>query len=147
MTPQETTQAIPMVRIPKSAAPVPTSPTHRSRPLPVRLYAGGALLLAVALLVGAQQLGWYGTSGRGNAGEGEGGRVALTSGQSIGLDVKGWMTVQDVLDAFPVTRDALYAQFSLPASTPTDSRLGELSEASGGTFDIPALRDWLDGRG
>lgn len=133
---------IPVVRIPKSAKPVPTSPGHESHNVPARWYAGGALVLAIALLLGAQQLGWYGTSGKGVGTEG--GRVSLQAGTSIGLDVKGWMTVQDVLDAFPVTREALYARFDIPEDTSADTGLGSLSESSGGTFDIPALREWLD---
>jgi hypothetical protein len=142
MNAEPTAPETPMVRIPKSANPIPTMPRRASRAISVPRYAGGALLLAVGLLLGAQQLGWYGTSGKGVGTEG--GRVSLTAGTSIGLDVKGWMTVQDVLDAFPVTQDALYSQFAIPSGTPTDTGLGSLSEASDGSFDIPALREWLD---
>ena len=77
-------------------------------------------------------------------GTGEPGQVkaAPTSGASPD-DVKGWMSVQQVLDAFPVSQTDLYARFAIPAGTATSTTLSELAESSGGGFDVPALRAWL----
>ena len=79
------------------------------------------------------------------AGQGaeSGERVAPTAG-AVPEDVKGWMTVQQVLDAFPVTKAALYQRFGIPADTPTDTTLSSLKEAGDlSGFDIPTLRTWL----
>jgi hypothetical protein len=69
-------------------------------------------------------------------------KAAPTSGASPD-DVKGWMSVQQVLDAFPVSQADLYARFAIPAGTATSATLSELAESSGGGFDVPALREWL----
>ena len=69
-------------------------------------------------------------------------KAAPTSGSSPD-DVKGWMSVQQVLDAFPVSQADLYARFAIPAGTATSATLSELAESSGGGFDVPALREWL----
>ncbi|HEX6888518.1 MAG TPA: hypothetical protein VF143_10480 [Candidatus Nanopelagicales bacterium] len=149
---------IPMLRIPRSAHPVPTAPRLRSTALPSWAYI--LVILAVftgSILVG-RDLGWFATTGRGassfgatgaaprtDAGQGadSGERVAPTAG-AVPEDVKGWMTVQQVLDAFPVTKAALYEHFAIPADTATDTTLSSLKESGGlSGFDIPTLRAWL----
>ena len=162
MTDQQTT-ATPMLRIPRSAHPVPTTPRLRSAHVPIWAYA----LIIVAVFAGsiavARDLGWFATTGRGatslgaarspsspaapGAGPGQGSesgeRVAPAAG-AVPEDVKGWMTVQQVLDAFPVTKAALYERFGIPADTPTSTTLSSLKEAGGlSGFDIPTLRTWL----
>ena len=161
MTEQQTTD-IPMLRLPRSAHPVPTTPRLRSALVPVWAYA----LVIVAVFAGSilvgRDLGWFATTGRGNGslgvaessslagpgrGTGQGAesgeRVAPTAG-AVPEDVKGWMTVQQVLDAFPVTKAALYQRFGIPADTPTTTTLSTLKEAGGiSGFDIPTLRTWL----
>ena len=161
MTGQQTTE-IPMLRIPRSARPVPTSARLRSAQVSIWVYA----LVIVAVFAGSiligRDLGWFATTGRGTtalgaavtgspaapgAGAGQGSesgeRVAPTAG-AVPEDVKGWMTLQQVLDAFPVTRAALYQRFGIPATTPTDTTLSTLKEAGDlSGFDIPTLRTWL----
>jgi hypothetical protein len=120
----------------------------------VTVFAGGILL--------GRDLGWFATTGRGTpfvsaagtsshtamgAGSGQGSepgeRVAPTAG-AVPEDVKGWMTVQQVLDAFPVTRAALYQRFGIQPDTPTDTTLSTLKETGElDGFDIPTLRTWL----
>jgi hypothetical protein len=161
MTSQQTAD-IPMLRIPRSAHPVPTTPRLRSAHVATWAYA--LIIIAVfagSILVG-RDLGWFATTGRGTtalgasatsphtasgtgAGQGAepGGRVAPAEG-AVPEDVKGWMTVQQVLDAFPVTRAELYQRFGIPAATPTDTTLSSLKEAGDlSGFDIPTLRTWL----
>jgi hypothetical protein len=54
------------------------------------------------------------------------------------------MPVQQVLDAFPVTRAALYQRFGIQPDTPTDTTLSTLKETGElDGFDIPTLRTWL----
>ena len=70
-------------------------------------------------------------------------RVAPAAGASTS-DIKGWMSIQDVLDAYPVTKDVMYAHFAIPADTPTTTTLSELNEGEVATVDIPSLRSWID---
>ena len=129
------------LRIPRSADPVPTVPRLRSVRIPLWLYLGSLLAIVGVLVLGAQAAGWFVTTGRTVAGTSE--RVVPTVG-SGSADIKGWMTVQQVLDAYPVTVEALYAQFGVPAGTRTSTTLSELKELDGVTLDIPALREWID---
>jgi hypothetical protein len=161
VTHQQTTD-IPMLRIPRSAHPVPTTPRLRSVHVSVWAYALVILgVFAGSILVG-RDLGWFATTGRGtttlsalgagahaapgtSAGQDaeSGERVAPTAG-AVPEEVKGWMTVQQVLDAFPVTRAALYQRFGIPADTPTSTTLSSLKESGGlSSFDVPTLRTWL----
>jgi hypothetical protein len=141
---------------------VPTTPRLHSVHLSVWAYA----LVIVAVFAGSilvgRDLGWFATTGRGTtslsaagagshaapgtgAGQGteSGERVAPTAG-AVPEDVKGWMTVQQVLDAFPVTKAALYQRFGIPAGTPTSTTLSALKEAGDlSGFDVPTLRTWL----
>jgi hypothetical protein len=154
---------VPMLRIPRSADPVTTTPRLRSAHLPVWAYVVVIVSVLAGSIVVARDLGWFATTGRGSsalgaaevpgshaepgtaAGPGSGSQehAAPTTG-AVPDDVKGWMTVRQVLDAFPVSRARLYQRFGIPADTPTDttlSRLKETGSASG--FDVPALRIWL----
>jgi hypothetical protein len=140
-TDQATEQALaPMLRIPRSAHPVPTATRLQARRVP--LWALGLVLVALltTLLVGANMAGLMTTMGGGAASTTE--QVAPTGSDPD--EVKGWMTIQQVLDAYPVTRAALFAQFDIPADTPTSTALREIMEnASGSSLEIPALRNWL----
>ncbi|MEI6620788.1 MAG: hypothetical protein WCP28_02635 [Actinomycetes bacterium] len=66
-------------------------------------------------------------------------KVAPTSGDVA--DIKGWMTLQQVLDGYPVSKDALYQAFSIPADTPASTTLQKLAESTGA--DVPAIRTWV----
>ena len=183
------TRDVPMLRIPRSADPVPTEPRLQSRHVPVWAYLLVVVVVVAGTVVAARSMGWFVTSGRGTvlagsgpgagrtaaavpapaasvapgssaaaaspratpthtgtgpgAGAGTEAKVAPTAGADP-ADVKGWMSVQQVLDAFPVTKEALYAKFGIPASTPTDTTLSGLKEVEGvGEFDVPGLRTWL----
>jgi hypothetical protein len=131
----------PMLRIPASAHPVPTPTKHGNRRIPVLVYVGVLLAVIAALVVGSQSLGWFRTTGQMTASSGE--RVAPAAGASTS-DIKGWMSIQDVLDAYPVTKDVMYAHFAIPADTPTTTTLSELNEGEVATVDIPSLRSWID---
>ena len=161
MTHQQTAD-VPMLRIPRSAHPVPTTPRLRSAHVPVWAYALVILVVFAGSILVGRDLGWFATTGRGTtslgaagagshaapgtgAGQGteSGERVAPTAG-AVPEDVKGWMTVQQVLDAFPVTKAALYQRFGIPAGTPTSTTLSALKEAGDlSGFDVPTLRTWL----
>lgn len=134
----------PMLRIPKSAHPTPTPTEHVTRRIPVLAYV--VILLAVigVLVVGSQTMGWFTTTGQTTNSAGE--RVAPAAGAAT-TDIKGWMSIQEVLDAYPVTKEAMYSHFGVPADTPTSTTLSELKEGAVGTVDIPSLRAWIDDGG
>lgn len=131
----------PMLRIPKSAHPAPTPTAHRSRRIPVLVYLGVLLAVIAVLVVGTQTLGWFKTTGQMTSSTGE--KVAPAAGAPTS-DIKGWMTIQQVLDAYPVSKDVLYTHFGIPAETPTSTTLSELKEGAVGSIDVPTLRSWID---
>lgn len=132
----------PMLKIPRSANPVPTPARNRSRSLPVLIYVGGSIALIISLIAGSMQLGWFNSSGRIDAKTGK--AIELTS-SSVGADIKGWMTLDQVVQGFGLDRAELYAVFGIPSTVDASSSLGELSEAGLG-IEIPALRAWIDAR-
>lgn len=136
------TSAVPMVRIPRSANPVPTPTRRVSRRVPAALYAAGSLMLITVLIAGAKQVGWFATSGRVDPATGQ--AITLTA-ESTGADLKGWMTIEQFLDAFGLDKAAFYAEFGLPADVPTSEKLGPLGEAVPG-FELEQLRTWVDAR-
>ena len=131
----------PMLRIPKSSHPMPTSTTHGNRRIPVLAYVVVLLAVIGVLVAGSQTMGWFKTTGQMTSSSGE--KVAPAAGAATS-DIKGWMSIQQVLDAYPVTKEALYAHFGIPADTPTTTTLSELKEGAVGTLDVPTLRSWID---
>jgi len=135
--------------IPAGRHPVPTRTRLHTRRIPVKMYVAALLLLPALVVAGFMSAGLWATTGKTvtsataqagtGSGEGEGSAVA----PAAPADVKGSMTLQQVLDAFPsVTAAQLLAQFNAPPSTPSSTQLKDLVESSDG-MDIPALRTWL----
>ncbi len=144
-TPAETPEQ-PMLRIPRSAHPTPTPTQRANRRLPILAYVGGLIAVVALLVVGSQALGWFGTTGQTmQAGQGAetGERLAPESGAST-AEIKGWMSLQEVIDAYPVTQAALFAHFAIPAGTAMETTLSELKESGTSTLDVPTLRSWVD---
>jgi hypothetical protein len=101
----------------------------------------GVLVLVVFLgTVGAAAAaGAWATTGRTDGG---GGQVELSTG-APSTDVKGWMAVGDVADAFDVPLAELLDAFGLPADTPPSTPLKDLESD---LLSVPALRAWLEAR-
>jgi hypothetical protein len=99
------------------------------------VYGAVALAVFMGVILGAQQLGFWSTSGK-----------VDTSGQSVQpsagdtSSVKGWMTLAQVSTAYGVPVPEVLAAFDLPADTPPSTALKDLETD---TFDIPKLRAWL----
>jgi hypothetical protein len=145
-----TTAPARQLTIPAGRHPVPTQTRLHTRRIPVKMYVAALLLLPALVVVGFMSAGLWATTGKTvtsvtaeagtGTGEGEGSAVA----RAAPADVKGSMTLQQVVDAFPsITTDQLLAQFGAPLSTPASTQLKDLVEASDG-MDIPALRTWLE---
>ena len=134
--------------IPAGRHPVPTQTRLRTRRMPVGMYVAALLLLPALVVVGFMSAGFWATTGTSITAQA--GTPSKEDGTGTGpaapadpADVKGSMTVQQVVDAFPtITAAEVLAQFSAPLDTPTSTQLKDLVESSDG-MDIPAVRVWL----
>ena len=119
-----------------------------TRRVPVAMYVVALLLFPALVVVGFMSAGLWATTGSTtltttqtgtSSGENSTGAAAPASP----VDVKGSMTVQQVVDAFPpMTTAQVLAEFGAPLDTPPSTQLKTLAE-SGSGMDIPALRTWL----
>jgi hypothetical protein len=95
------------------------------------------LILFFGSCEGAQVAGWWNTSGK----------VSIT-GETIKAtganpaEIRGLMTIQEVLTAYNVTREEFYKKFNLPPDTELTSPLNTLEKKSA-DFSVTKLRDWL----
>jgi hypothetical protein len=99
----------------------------------------GVLVLVVFLgmIFGFQGAGVWSTSGKvGASGE----RIQPSADVNT---IKGWMTLEQVSTTFNVPVAEILSAFNLPADTPASTALKDLESD---TFDIPALRTWLQER-
>jgi hypothetical protein len=103
-------------------------------------YLFGVLVLAIFLgtIWSAQAGGFWSVSGKVDA---QGQRVAPTGADPE--EIKGWMTLQDVVTAYNVPLADIVAEFKLPADTPASTPVKELESEE---FSVSTLRAWLAGR-
>jgi len=140
-----TTAPSPELTIPRGRRPVPTHTRMRTRRVPVAMYIVSLLVVPALVVVGFMSAGLWATTGNTTLTAAE---TGTSSGENSAApaapaDVKGSMTVQQVVDAFPkVTAAQILAEFGAPLGTPPSTQLKTLAE-SGGGMDIPALRTWL----
>lgn len=82
-----------------------------------------------------------GGSGQSGSGQGQsGGSGAVVSNPA---DIKGSMTVQQIVDAFPpITTAEIFKKFGVPATTSTSTQLKVLAQTGNG-YDVTALREWV----
>jgi hypothetical protein len=99
------------------------------------VYGVMVVIVFFGIIIGFQQAGVWSTSGKVNA---SGGRVQPSAADVN--TIKGWMTLEQVSTTFNIPVADLLAAFDLPADTPTSTALKDLESD---TFDIPALRTWL----
>lgn len=149
-----------VLRLPARSRAVPTSTrlaTRRASAIAVPLLA---VLLGGGVVLAAQATGHWATTGRdtiaAGSGGGDGAGPASGSGTGAGsgadsaalptspVDVKGWMTLQQVLDAgfSGVTEEGLRSAFGIPSTVDLATPLKELDGVVSG-FDVATLREWL----
>ena len=93
------------------------------------------LIVIVALLgttLVAQATGFWSTSGKDS--------VDLENMSAA--DIKGWMTLQQVMDGMQITKEDLYAAGNIPLDVPTSTALKDL-EPIVPDFSVTGLRDAL----
>jgi hypothetical protein len=96
-------------------------------------------ILFIAALLGtvftAQALGQWSTSGK----------TAVNLTNLTPADLKGWMTLQQVIDGLKLSKDDVYAAGNIPADVPTSTALKDLEKIVPG-FETSVLRDALTKR-
>jgi hypothetical protein len=101
----------------------------RVNPILVPIVVIAALLGSVAIATAA---GVWSTSGR----------TSVSMEQLKPEDLKGWMTLQQVIDGVPIAKDELYALAGIPADVPVTAALKDLEELVPG-FETSLLREAL----
>ncbi len=110
---------------------------RRSLPVSGLAYVALTLVLFFGTIQIAQYVGLWSVSGKLTA---QGAPVALTGADPA--EIKGWMSIQQVLDAYPVDQAALYERFGIPANTPPSTPLKELEDLAP-DFSVTDLRVWV----
>jgi len=93
------------------------------------------IILIVAMLgtvFAAQAMGQWTTSGR----------AAINLEKMTPADLKGWMTLQQVVDGLQMPKEQVYAAGKIPADTPLSTPLKDLEKLIPG-FETSVLRDAL----
>jgi hypothetical protein len=143
-----TTAPSPALAIPRGRRPVPTQTRMHTRRVPVVMYVVALLVVPALVVVGFMSAGLWATTGSTTltttqTGTSSGEHSTGAAAPASSADVKGSMTVQQVVDAFPpMTTAQVLAEFGAPLDTPPTAQLKTLVE-SGSGMDIPALRTWL----
>jgi len=144
------TAPVPVLAIPRGRLAVPTQTRLHTRRIPVAMYVAALLLLPTLMVAGFMSAGLWanaetsattqaGTQAGTNSGESGAGADA----PAAPADVKGSMTVQQVVDAFPpITAAQILGKLGAPLNTPSSTQLKTLVE-KGNSIDIPTLRTWL----
>lgn len=141
------------LRLPNRSRAVPTSTRTATRRVPALAAPLLAVLLGAGVVAAAQASGHWATTGRDALStSAAGATTAPDGGAAPGSDalpaspddVKGWMTLQQVVDAgFPgVTESALRSRFDIPATLSLATPLKDLDATVSG-FDVATLRAWL----
>jgi hypothetical protein len=145
--------AAPELAIPGRRA-VPTQTRLHTRRIPVAMYVAALLLLPTLMVAGFMGAG-LGANAEASATAQTGTQAGTPSGESgagaeapaAPADVKGSMTVQQVVDAFPpITAAQILGKLGAPLNTPSSTQLKTLVE-KGNSLDIPTLRTWLQEQG
>ena len=91
-------------------------------------------IIVIVALLGttfiAQAAGFWSTSGK----------DSIDLDNMTSADIKGWMTLQQVMDGLKISREELYAVGGIPLDVPTETALKELEGIVPG-FEISTLRE------
>ena len=93
-----------------------------------------ALILMLGTVGIAQANGWWIVSGK---------EMVNVEQLTGGIDVKGWMTLQQVADGVDMDTATLYAQLGLSADIPPETALKDLEKIVEG-FEVSVVRDVVD---
>ena len=135
MTPRRPDPTV--LRINPAISVTPTMPRGRSVVLHPYLYAALGLLLLFGTIQVSREIGFWTTSGRVT---GTGQPVVLTGNDP--LEIKGWMTIEQVATAYQVTPDELKSATGIATDVPDSTALRDGERLAPG-FSAQRVRDWL----
>jgi hypothetical protein len=118
------------------------TPRRRWRTVAVHPYAYIALVLLLffGVIQGFQRAGVWTTSSRVTA---TGEKVVATGKDPA--EIKGWMTLGEVLAAYGLPRAEFDARFGTPADLPATTALKDIEQVAPG-FSTESVRAWLKAR-
>ena len=115
----------------------PTQNRWRSWKVNIFVYMVIGLFLFIGSCQAAHLAGWWNTSGKVSV-TGE----TITATGANPAEIRGFMTIQEVLTAYKVTWEEFSQKFNLPVDTALSSPLNTLEKVSA-DFSVTKLRDWL----
>ena len=118
-------------------AVVPTTQRWHSVTISPYLYALVGLVLLFGTVQTSMAIGYWTTSGRVTGS----GAAVMISGNDP-LEIKGWMTIEQVATAYQVPLDELKAATGIPADVPGSTELKQVEKLAPG-FEPQTVRDWL----
>jgi len=116
---------------------VPSTQRWRSVTISPYLYAVLGLVILFGTIQASMAIGFWTTSGR-VTGSGE---TVVLSGNDP-LEIKGWMTLDQIATAYAVPLDELKAATGIPADVPGATELKQVEKSVPG-FNPQTIRDWL----
>jgi hypothetical protein len=119
---------------------VPINNKWRTWRINIFVYMMIGLILFFGSCAGARAAGWWSTSGRVSV-TGE----AIKATGADPAEIRGFMTIQEVLTAYNISWEEFSKQFSIPADTDLSSPLNTL-EKKAPDFSVTKLRAWLTER-
>ena len=126
-----------VIRRSPAVAVTPTARRWHSVTISPYLYAVLGLLILFGTVQVSQAVGFWTTSGR-VTGSGE--AVVITGNDP--LEIKGWMTLDQIATAYNVPAAELKAANGIPAEVPGSTELKQVEKLVPG-FDPQRIRDWL----
>ena len=116
---------------------VPTHNKWLSWKVNIFVYMLIGLILFFGSCEGARLASWWNTSGKISV---TGDTITATGADPT--EIRGFMTIQEVLTAYKLTWEEFSKKFNLPADTALSSPLNTLEKVSP-DFSVTKLRDWL----
>ena len=129
-----------IVSIQKRGGAPTQPPRRRSIRVNPAIYAALVLVLFLGGIESAKLAGVWSTTGKLTA---SGEQVQITGTDPA--EIKGWMTIEQVITAYKVPKQQFYAQFMIPADLPVTTPLKDI-EPIVPAFSVAAVRDWLAAR-
>lgn len=120
----------------RTALPTPPRP-WRSVHIRPSIYLAVVLVIFLGVIGAAQATGWWSTTGRTTT---AGVKIQITGTDPT--EIKGWMTIADVLTAYHVPKAELYTHFGIPGDVPESAQLKSL-EGLAPDFSVTDLQAWL----
>jgi hypothetical protein len=124
----------------KSSRSVSTGSRWRSWRIHIYVYMIIGLILFLGSCGTAQVAGIWNTSGKISV-TGQ----AITATGTDPAEIRGFMTIQEILTAYHVTWEEFNKKFNLPPETPLTSPLNTLEKMSS-DFSVTKLKTWLTER-